>query len=480
MLPGADNMQGRKQPPAGILAVFLLVAIILSSCSSDAFPRADKDAGIHAVDASLKEFYRSLGKEWLGAPISPLISVNNANCQYTVNVLMCTNPAKSDASRFFLAKLGTQVGVAGNPVNSATMIYPDFIPVVDHLGGLGTIGQPLTEPIYNYQEQRVEQYFESAALFHNFADSPGTVSLLPLGSTFCGSNCTYDTPLKLSISKYQTTEAFRQHFADIAWERIAGRALTDVYTTGDGREMEQVFENMVVYAPVDEPGNIRLRNLPILLNMTATPPRAPEADPRLVFYPIQGEQGYPVPVQFDRYITAHGGTVLSGTPIAETLRYSANGNVPRQCFQNYCLDFYTTPDERFQTRPAPLGLQYLNKLDLAAIRPITTADANVIIQTSETYSQAAADANQVIRVLVHKRSTMKPYPGVVPLLDVYTPNGQEYRFIMGTSDDNGRSEITLPILPDVQDGTVISYRVCVRSDLGHATCKLDGYLIWNE
>jgi hypothetical protein len=79
----------------------------------------------------------------------------------------------------------------------------------------------------------------------------------------------------------------------------------------------------------------------------------------VIFYPVQNELGFHVPIVFDEFIARHGGTETSGKPISETEVVEMNGEkIARQCFENYCLDYYPAFPTGAQVRMVQLGYQY--------------------------------------------------------------------------------------------------------------------------
>jgi len=71
----------------------------------------------------------------------------------------------------------TEMGIGGKPGGSnqagTYSIDPDFIILYQAMGGATIVGNPVAEPVHNYQKQRVEQYFERAGFYHLFSEAAG-------------------------------------------------------------------------------------------------------------------------------------------------------------------------------------------------------------------------------------------------------------------------------------------------------------------
>ncbi|HSV86264.1 MAG TPA: hypothetical protein VLH85_06795, partial [Levilinea sp.] len=140
----------------------------------------------------------------------------------------------------------------------------------------------------------------------------------------------------------QASMPFEWALDQIGGTVIFGKPLSEPVHTPDGF-IEQVYENALIFAPADNPNSIALRPLAKILNMPMHKPTQQKHDRRdnVIFYPVQGDLGFHVPIVFDEFIARHGGMEISGQPISEPGVVEINGErVARQCFENYCLDYY--------------------------------------------------------------------------------------------------------------------------------------------
>lgn len=383
-----------------VLGVFVFLCLFfLTGCSTEDFSFAIQPTPVGAfpVDPVFREFYQQLGGEpILGAAISPLFLDGFIQCQYTVNGLMCLNPQDSGANRFYLAPLGNRLGVSQPPevnadpnhglvVNGYT-IGPDFVELYRKMSAARQVGNPLSGVIYNYNQQRTEQFFENVGFYHRFDDPPGVSHLLPYGKYTCGELCSaYQTSVTLAIPKSgsQLGVPFAYTVERLGGERDFGRPLSQAFSNTDGAT-EQVYETVVFISPSDNPAQVRLKPITRLLGMYALPPALFNPEQRnVVFYPVTPDGlGYHVPVDFDRFIVQHGGVEISGNPIADTLFYPEE-NVIRQCYENYCLDYYPNAPEGQKVRLAPLGSRYLKLIDPAVIAPGAVPPDKLVVTVSE-------------------------------------------------------------------------------------------------
>jgi hypothetical protein len=115
--------------------------------------------------------------------------------------------------------------------------------------------------------------------------------------------------------------SYPQPFAPITeglGQALTGLPLGSPHKTADGY-LEQVYENIVV---ITDPQNLQyfqLRPLPEILGVEANSLVQQIDDPRMVFYPIDGNLGHNVPRIFVDFINQHGGLVISGTPYYRNL-----------------------------------------------------------------------------------------------------------------------------------------------------------------
>ena len=175
-------------------------------------------------------------------------------------------------------------------------IYPGFVKLISSLHGIDGVGKPLSNPRYNYAQQRVEQYFENAAFYYRFDDPSGKVNMLPYGWYYCGRTCHYEVSednraFNPVIQPLDTP--FAPALENIGGLRVFGQPLTQPYKASDGN-IEQVYENIVVYSAIEHPDVIHLRPLARRLDMIVADPGPKKYGPKdnMVFYPTTG-QGRP-------------------------------------------------------------------------------------------------------------------------------------------------------------------------------------------
>lgn len=477
-----------------VLGVFFFLCLVfLTGCSAEEFSFAIQSTppGAFPVDPVFREFYQQLGGEpVLGVAISPLFVDGSIQCQYAVNGLMCLNPQESGANRFYLAPLGNRLGISQPPdvnadpnhglVVNGYLIGPDFVELYQKMSAMRQVGKPLSGVIYNYNQQRTEQFFEAVGFYHRFDDPPGVSHLLPYGKYTCGELCgAYQPSVTLAIPKSgsQLGIPFAYIVARLGGERDFGRPLSQAFTNADGL-MEQVYETVVFVSAPDHPAQVRLKPITRLLGMYALPPAPFNSKQHgVVFYPVTPDGlGYHVPVEFDRFIIQHGGVEISGNPIADALLYPEE-NAIRQCYESYCLDFYPNAPEGQKVRLTPLGTRYLKLLDPSVIAPGAILPDKLVVNVSEAMAQLAPGEIQRIYVLVTEETSQNPVANAAPVLTV-SANGAQYTYAMPPTGENGISSIEIAPIPDLPVGTVVSYSVCLDTSSGDTVCASDSYLIW--
>lgn len=464
-----------------------LALFLLSGCSGQSGPiPTPTPPGTFEIDPLLHEYYQDLGgQDLFGPPISPLITRNDMFCQYTANALLCQNPLQTGSSRYFLWPIGKELGIGGeqdeNQPASSYEIFQDFFPFYQTMGGAAVLGAPLSNPVYNHDAQRIEQNFERVGLYQRYDEPAGTVHLLPYGKYDCGEACSaYRIDLQFSgIVPYANSQIgtpFSVALDQIGGEAVFGRALTEPYQTAEG-DLEQVYENVVIFTSSSNPTLARFRPISRLLNMHALPP-APH-DPgkgKVIFFEAGGGLGYHVPVVFDQFIALHGSYEFSGPPIADTIRYNQE-NVIRQCYENYCLDYFPEAAENAKVRLAPLGSRYLNIASPPVISKTTVQQQEIDLILSEAQPQLPPQQPQRIYILVFEKGTQTGIAGIEATVILYI-NQSPVNFTTPPTDENGWTNITVPPTPGLLNSTIIPYEACLNLASPQPICKKDSYLIW--
>jgi hypothetical protein len=479
-----------------LLAGILLIILLLSAACTDEFglnSSSKRQAHSFPVDTTFKEFYQTLGgDELLGPAISPLEIREKLQCQYTERVLMCFNPAATDAGRFRLYPLGLELNIqedtflsgatasSKSRVVDGVVIYEKFLPLYDRLYGARYVGHPLTELRINQDLHRAEQFFENAGFYQDLSDPNGPAYLIPYGAYLCGGGCSYRLNEYWSIVKSTLTEQpFASSIARVGGPGVFGDLLLKPRLASDGF-LEQVYANAAFYAPQDASNQVRLRPLPLMLGYEVQPMTEMKSHEQLVFYEIEGGLGHNVPRPFDDFVATHGGRDVSGQPISEVILLKET-NLYQQCFENYCLIFDPTAVDTMKVRMANLGQEYVRRFpppDEYEIRNMLSPENISLIVTADKPTINNNEA-QYIRIMIRQKATGQPLERVEATLVLNFQDGPSERFFMPPSDANGMSIVEIPAHPGLANGTRLSYQVCLNLPSEQPICALDSYLIWN-
>lgn len=476
------------------VVVALVMLSFLSACAEglDGFmPTPQSQTQGFPIDPVLKEFYIALGgQEMIGPAISAIENRENLQCQFTERVLMCFNPAATDVSRFSLYPLGKQlniqgsnfsVGVSDTPdarIVDGVVIYDKFVPMYDRLFGARYVGKPLTELRINQDSRRVEQFFENAGFYQSLDDPNSPVYLIPYGAFLCGKCSSRLDEYWLIIKATMTDQPFGAQVARLGGPGIFGSPLLKAVETADGM-VQQVYTNVIFSAPRDNPSQVRLLPLPVMLNLESQPPVEKISHPQLVYYEFAGGLGHNVPLPFDQFITAHGGRDLAGNPVSEVIQLG-DGTL-RQCFENYCLIYNPAAVETLKVTMAPLGQEYLalnpppeelqirNIFTPEHIGMVISVDKPTLNNTEEQY----------VRMMVQTKDNGQPMERVEASLLLRTPGQMDQRYNLPPTDATGMTVVVIPPQPQLANGTRLSYEVCLNLPAEQPICGRDSYLIWN-
>jgi hypothetical protein len=475
-----------------LLVVFLLVACGCSGNGSNSY--SVSGGTTYEIAPGFREFYNSLGGEnVLGAGISQSFPYEKYECQYTVNALLCLNPVQSGSGRFALYPLGAALNVREQPVENPESIsnrvvngypiYEEFFALYDSFGGPQYVGNPLTQARLNYAQQRIEQYFENVGFYRNFSDPAGTVNLLAYGAASCDERCNYRPgvdSLLLTSPTLETDLVFTEGLEKLGDSSIFGSPLTQAYLATDGAQ-EQVYQNAVIYS---EPGSsiVRLRPISTLVGMPTTEPgqKIYTNQNGMVFYSVKGVLGYHVPIIFDDFITAHGGTKTSGNPISEVSEVQSG--LYRQCFENYCLDYSPGYPEGQQIQLTPLGNLYLEKIrsSVAVQQNFILSPETVEVRVTELYKQLPASQSQSIALTVIRRADQQALEGLESELLIVLPDGSVYKTKLAATASDGTSSILVPAFNDIPNGSILTYQVCLKGGVSQPICAGGSYLVWTN
>jgi hypothetical protein len=471
------------------IILFILAGLLLAACSTGS---AGDSQTTYQISPSFREIYEKMGGEdVLGPAISEKFNLESFECQYTVNVLMCMNPQSASADRLFFYPLGSMMNVkedpgqspgqSGSAVIDGYTIYDEFLEFYDQIGGQ-FIGKPLTQAHINYSQQRIEQFFENAGFYRGFNEPTGSVHLLAYGAYNCESQCNYTPQGEASIlntTKASQDQPLLNGLAELVEPSILGVPLTQPYIAADGME-EQVYENAVVYAPVNNLSKVNLRPLSSLLNIPQSEPGARKysTSDGMVFYATDGLRGYHVPLVFDDFIAAHGGLDYSGNPIGEVFQYS--DTIYRQCFEKYCLDYNTAATDGSKVKLADLGKLYLQQISGGMESTNSLSPQSIQLSISEASKVITASDQQRIDILVAQSGGGQPVNAVAAELTVDLPDGTQMVATFPPTGLDGRSSVTIPAMKNITNGSIIQYRVCLVGIPGDPVCATGSYVIWSN
>lgn len=475
-----------------LMVTMIILVVALTACVPDlsTAPVPTPDGGVE-VDTIFRDFYQILGGEpVLGPAISQAYPDGDYWEQYTVSGLMRYNRLAPSMQIVSMAPLGLKLNIEDKPlgvpqqdslaVENGIIIYSKFIPRYKALQGARFVGKPLSQPRLETMddgETRVAQYFENFGFYTSATDPTDDVHMLAYGAWDCDANCRYQPPSSAIVSQQTVfSQPFFESLSRLGSDFI-GQALSDYYRAPDG-SIEQVYENFVVYAP---PDNMRLISLRPLPSLVGYPPRplVPRIDARgLVFRPIEGLLGHNVAAVFEQYIAEHGSMLFSGQPITEIFQ---EGNLYRQCFTAYCLDYDQNAPEPLRIRPVPLGKRYLDLYPPQGLveKGLAPTPQDLLILLGEDSPMISSSEKQKINLKVLEASDNTPVPNIESTLKLTLPENRHLTYTLKATDVNGSSSFTLdPIV--APNGTVIPYQICLNTGSKSALCKEESFLIWGN
>jgi hypothetical protein len=536
------------RPRTCSLLLLITASILLSACDYPGerstpieivSPFEEGPGETYPVDPVFAEFYDYLGGETvLGRALTPLMLSGSQKSQYVEAGLMVYDPLATGSNRHQLAPLGIEFEIAEPPVEdpgipearyvNGHVIYPEFVPFYERLGGAQFVGQPLTEARHNPEKNRIEQYFENLGFYRLDWDEPGRVRLIAYGAYACDERCRYQVP---SASIPSRRGFLPEPFASSASRlglNLLGRTLSEPRVAEDGR-LEVIFENVVLamepeseeesapvqriqipqiwvplafmdqaevipleilgipefywlplvskdLLPTTAVSGVFLRPIVSLIGMPTSPLVGQMLESLMVFIPIEGELGYNVPHYFMDWLERNGGLDVSGPPTSEV--FTVSGGIFRQCFTTLCMDFDPLAPEGMKLRPAPLGATYQEKFFQEAGGFVAGQSLDgVSLQVWEEKPFVGPGEVQEIHVVVQESGV--PLAKREPVLILTLPDNSQQQVAMPPTDESGLTSAEVgPV--SAPNGTLVAYEVCLHRIEGQKLCRQDHFLIWEQ
>ncbi|MEJ2511940.1 MAG: hypothetical protein P8Y72_10150 [Anaerolineales bacterium] len=479
-----------------LLMLSLLLTMAFTACggSRSSMPE-NLPNGTYLPDPVFTQFYEQNGGfDVFGYGISTLFSDQTGQkFQYFETVLMVYDPITDSAH---LEDLGTRLRIQNLPVPAWSgssldggllvgdfFIHPAFVSLYLKLGPQ-LVGQPLTQPFVNLSRNRVEQHFQNLGLYFILDDPEQTVDLLEYGRLDCG-GCQADFTSRPGIIQAPLTDAaiYRMMGEMQITASLTGEVVREAMITDGSTDL--VFENLVLQKKNNK---LKIRPVPVLLDLQDEYLYPPLIVSGIVFYEYQDGLGHNVLSFFDDYVHQNGGYQVSGRPITEIIPIDKDNGQYRQCFENYCLDYFDNATTA-KVRPTPLGKKYLDELNHDFVLPTGEQDGNGEYTTQprnknpftliawEDHTVVNSSTPQTINVVVSLQNT--PQPDKELTLKIIYPDGAETSIKLPATGDDGRTSITLePIVG--QNGELVFYEICMEVSDAGPVCAEETFMIWGN
>jgi hypothetical protein len=472
--------------------LILIVAVAATACGSfNASPPSANPYGAYEIDPIFWSYFNRKGGAEEFGPVLTTLFTNSAGekLQYLESGLLVYNPAEN---RFYFASLGIDLKL-GEPPNTELIQSGDLVingyrvhpGLSDYYLDLGRelVGAPISNPHYNYAKNRLEQHFENLGLYYMLDDPERTPRLLSYGLLACSSCQAYPSSEFSRIQEPITDGFFLNYIytnkipADLLGDLVKGPALRTDGST------EMIFEHVVL---LGKDGHITIQPVPSLLGYSGTQLFSQIDSPLLVFIPLQDNLGHNVLKEFHNFILENSGYEVAGAPTTEIFTLNLETAIIRQCFANYCLDFFPEALEA-KVRPAQLGEEYLNHnshdfiqspgVDIPNDSTSPRASAPFTLHVWESNSAINSSTPQTISAMVFSQGVAQAGQNLE--LYITMPDGTQQLYYLPTTNDNGRTGITIPPI-NGENGTLIQYQVCLAIEGQESICVIHSFMIWGN
>ncbi|MDP3451309.1 MAG: hypothetical protein Q8R87_12070, partial [Anaerolineaceae bacterium] len=106
-------------------------------------------------------------------------------------------------------------------------------------------------------------------------------------------------------------------------------------------------------------------------------------------------------------------------------------------------------------------------------------DPSVIsLQVSETLPKVSTSEAQTIHVMALNAADQTPLSGIETEITIFLPKEKTWSSLLAPTAVDGTAVITLPILKNIQNGSILAYKVCTVNAFASQTCTTGTYLVW--
>jgi len=450
-----------------LLPLSILIFTFLSSaCTATSQAPTKPNYTHHELAPHFISLYEALGgNDVFGIPISPPFFDGEITYQYTAAGLFSFDPTAPLIDQVRLEPIGNELDTVFSLSTSVSpseilSVYPGFETFYQRLGVESIVGRPITAIQHNDNQGRIEQHFENLGIYQLDSDPQDKIQLLHYGEWLCSEVCEFTSPNDSIVTNISTVE---QPFSDAILQftpQLLGRPLSNPYVTST-QQLEQIFFNVILTAPLDDPKTVRLLPITEALGISAN-----------LNMEIQ------IAEELSSYLMNHGGTAIAGNPITPFVALSPS--IFRQCFSNLCLEYLPNAVGDQQIRPTPLGYLYrqyilTNEIIPGVNKPKSNQQSILIWEESPFVAP-----NQPQTIGVNILENGEPAPGAKPVLILNLPGDIHITYHFSDTDDKGSASLTLnPI--DAPLGRVIGYQVCTTNQGEISTnCKSESFIIWSS
>jgi len=153
--------------------------------------------------------------------------------------------------------------------------------------------------------------------------------------------------------------------------------------------------------------------------------------------------------------------------------------LPRQCFENYCLEYDTAAPEGKRVHLVALGSQYLKQNVSEDKWVFRFSPQTTLLKIAELHPQISPKEDQVIQVVVYQTNSLQPLSDIDAVLVVALPDGSKVSYNVPSTDLQGAAKVTIPAISNAANGTVVPYVVCLNVSTDTQICQAGSFLIWN-
>ena len=128
----------------------------------------------------------------------------------------------------------------------------------------------------------------------------------------------------------------------------------------------------------------------------------------------------------------------------------------------------------------PLGIRYLDGKKANDHILYEYVDDTIILDIKKEKKQVSKQEEQKLSIQITESVQGDPISDIATRVTLLFPDNTEKIFYPEPTDANGKTTLITAPAPQLENGSIVSYEVCLLLSSQESICKSGSYLFWNE